>query len=97
LACCSDNWKACALPWKLATLVTGMTMAGALAMQARAIPQGKDPRNMKDPFFWGESFLQGGAAGIYGDFFKEAFSRSDTSLTESLMGALAAIPPASRA
>ena len=75
-----------------ATLITGMTMAGALAMQARAILQGKDPRNMKDPFFWGESFLQGGAAGIYGDFFKEAFSRSDTSLTESLMGPLAAIP-----
>ena len=47
---------------------------------------------MKDPWFWGESFLQGGAAGIYGDFFKEAFSRSDTSLTETMMGPLAAIP-----
>ena len=76
----------------LATLVTGMTIAGALAMQARALLQGKDPRSMKDPFFWGESFLQGGAAGIYGDFFKEAFSRSDTSLTETMMGPLAAIP-----
>ena len=76
----------------LATLVTGMTFAGALAMQARSILQGKDPRKMDDPYFWAESFLQGGAAGIYGDFFKEAFSRSDTSLTESLMGPLAAIP-----
>lgn len=75
-----------------ATLVTGMTMAGALSMQARAILQGKDPCNMKDPYFWGESFLQGGAAGIYGDFFKEAFSRSDTSMTETMMGPLAAIP-----
>lgn len=76
----------------LASLVTGMTFAGALAMQARALLQGKDPRSMKDPYFWGESFLQGGAAGIYGDFFKEAFSRSDTSLTETMMGPLAAIP-----
>lgn len=76
----------------LATLITGMTMAGALAMQARSLLQGKDPRSMKDPFFWGESFLQGGAAGIYGDFFKEAFSRSDTSLTETMMGPLSAIP-----
>ncbi len=75
-----------------ATLVTGMTMAGALAIQARSVLGGKDPRSMKDPFFWGESFLQGGAAGIYGDFFKEAFSRSDTSLTETMMGPLAAIP-----
>ena len=73
-------------------LLTGMTVAGALAIQARAMLQGKDPQSMKDPWFWGEAALQGGALGIYGDFFHEAFSRSDTSLTETLMGPVAAIP-----
>ena len=76
----------------LAALGIGMTMAGAMAMQARSLLQGKDPRNMKDPFFWAEAGLQGGALGIYGDFFKDAFSRSDTSLTESLLGPLGTIP-----
>jgi hypothetical protein len=47
---------------------------------------------MKDGFFWGEAALQGGALGIYGDFLKEGFSRSATSLTEAALGPLAMIP-----
>ena len=76
----------------LATLAVGMTMAGALATQARSVLQGKDPRDMKNPWFWAESALQGGALGYWGDFLKDAFSRSDTSLTESLLGPLGTIP-----
>ncbi|MBV8896122.1 MAG: hypothetical protein JO051_06410 [Acidobacteriaceae bacterium] len=69
-----------------------LTMGGALSMQAKQVLQGKDPRDMKDPWFWGEAALAGGAMGIYGDFFKEAFSRNDTSLTETMLGPLADIP-----
>ncbi len=69
-----------------------MTMAGALALQARQVLQGKDPQNMKDGWFWAEAAFQGGAAGFYGDFLKEAFSRSGTSLTEAALGPLASIP-----
>lgn len=73
-----------------------LTMAGALALQARQIVQGKDPLDMKDGFFWAESAFQGGAVGIYGDFLKEAFSRSGTSLTEAALGPLASIPAAAQ-
>lgn len=72
------------------------TMAGALALQARQILQGKDPQDMKDGFFWAEAAFQGGGAGIYGDFLKEAVSRSGTSLTEASLGPLASIPAAAQ-
>lgn len=75
-----------------AQLVMFMTFAGALAIQAKQVLQGKDPMNMKDGFFWGEAFAQGGALGIYGDFLKDGFSRSGTSLTEAALGPLAEIP-----
>lgn len=73
-----------------------LTAAGALALQARQILQGKDPQDMKDGFFWAEAAFQGGAAGIYGDFLKEGFSRSGTSLTEASLGPLASIPAAAQ-
>lgn len=73
-----------------------MTMAGAIALQARNVLQGKDPQSMKDGWFWAEAAFQGGAAGFYGDFIKEAFSRSGTSLTEGIIGPLASIPAAAQ-
>lgn len=73
-----------------------LTMAGALALQARQVIQGKDPKDMKDGFFWAEAAFQGGAMGIYGDFLKEATSRSGTSLTETALGPLASIPAAAQ-
>jgi len=73
-----------------------LTMAGALALQARQVLQGKDPMDMKDGFFWAEAAFQGGALGLYGDFLKEATSRSGTSLTEAALGPLASIPVAAQ-
>jgi hypothetical protein len=75
-----------------AQLVIGMSIAGAMTLQAKALLAGKDPRNMDDPTFWPAAGLQGGALGIYGDFVKDAFSRSDSSLLETSMGALGTIP-----
>src|SRR6202044_2213010 len=37
-------------------LVTG-TIMGALATQLRDVASGKDPANIAEPQFWGESFL----------------------------------------
>jgi len=71
-----------------------LTMAGALALQARQVLQGKDPLDLKDGWFWSESAFTGGAMGFYGDFLKEAFSQSGTSLTEAAIGPLASIPAA---
>lgn len=77
---------------QIAQLGIFMTMAGALAIQAKSVLQGKDPQAMNNGDFWGQAALQGGALGIYGDFLKAGFSRSDTSPTETLMGPLAEIP-----
>lgn len=57
----------------IAGLILMQTMAGAMIQQTREVIAGKDPRNM-NPMgengakFWGVSFIQGGALGIYGDF-----------------------------
>lgn len=71
---------------QIAALGTFMTMAGAVALQAKQVLQGKDPRDMNDGFFWADAAFQGGALGIYGDFLKDGFSRSDTSLLETAIG-----------
>ena len=54
-----------------AALVASTTLAGAMIIQVREMLSGKDPRNMADdPLkFWPAAFMQGGALGIYGDFF----------------------------
>lgn len=52
-----------------AAMVLAMTAAGAMTVQVREMLSGKDPRDMSDPKFWGSAFLQGGAVGVYGDFF----------------------------
>lgn len=71
-----------------------MTMAGAVAVQAKNVLQGKDPEDMKTGWFWKEAALQGGALGLYGDFVKEATSRAGTSMTEAALGPTAMIPAA---
>jgi hypothetical protein len=69
-----------------ASLGMFMTMAGALAIQARQVLQGKDTRAMENGDFWAQSALQGGAVGIFGDFLKDGFSRSQMSLLETAIG-----------
>lgn len=52
----------------LGGLAVATTVMGALAMQLKEISKGRDPRGMDSPEFWGAAFLQGGGAGILGDF-----------------------------
>lgn len=52
----------------LGSMVVATTVLGGLALQAKEISKGREPRNMDDPKFWGAAFMQGGGAGIYGDF-----------------------------
>ncbi len=70
----------------MASISIGMTVMGALAVQMKAIAQGKDPRDMTDPKFWGAAFVQGGGAGILGDFLYAPLARYDQSLGQSLLG-----------
>lgn len=57
-------------------LMTGLTLFGALSLQAKDLVAGKDPRDMTGKNgtdlsmlakFWGAAFAQGGGAGIFGD------------------------------
>jgi hypothetical protein len=52
----------------LAMITISTTTLGALALQLKDISKGRDPRPMDDPKFWAAAFVQGGGAGIYGDF-----------------------------
>lgn len=71
-----------------------LTMAGAVSVQARQTLQGRDPKPMTSPGFWAEAAFAGGAMNIYGDFINQAFSRSGSSLTETMLGPLAVFPNA---
>jgi hypothetical protein len=68
------------------SLALGTTVLGALGLQMKQLVQGKDPRDMTDPRFWGASFIQGGGAGILGDFLYATADRSDRSFYEQMLG-----------
>jgi uncharacterized protein YoaH (UPF0181 family) len=70
----------------LASIAISLTVMGALAMQMKQIAQGKDPRNMADARFWGAAFMQGGGAGILGDFLYSAVTRADRGFYMTAVG-----------
>lgn len=57
-----------------ASLITGTTLLGGLAIQAKYLVDGKTPANM-DEKFWAAAFLQGGGTGILGDFLFQDHTR----------------------
>lgn len=61
---------------------------GGLSLQLKEILQGRDPRNMLDPNFWGAALLQGGGLGIYGDFLFGNVNRFGGGLTGTIAGPL---------
>lgn len=84
-------------------MIIGTTLAGALAIQLKAIAAGKDPRPMDDAphiydeqgeldpngGFWGAAMLQGGGFGIFGDFFFASTNRQGGGLAATIAGPLA--------
>ncbi len=72
-----------------ARVLVGGTIMGALATQLRNISSGKDPANVAEPRFWGESFLRGGGLGFYGDFLYGELTSHDTTLIPALEGPMA--------
>jgi hypothetical protein len=51
------------------TLILANTMFGYGALAMKDMLKGREPRNPLDPKTWAAAFVQGGGAGIYGDFF----------------------------
>ena len=75
----------------LASIVIGTTVMGAAAMQLKELSRGKDPRSMDDPKFWGAAFMQGGGAGIFGDFLFSDVNRFGGGLTKTAAGPMAGL------
>lgn len=69
-----------------ASLIVTLTVAGAFAIQAKSIAQGKDPMSMSSGKFWALAAFQGGGAGIFGDFLNGALNRADKSFFQNLAG-----------
>jgi len=63
-----------------------LTAMGALAMQLKDIGKGKDPQDMTTATFWGKAFIQGGGAGIFGDFLNSNLTRSNQSFYMAALG-----------
>lgn len=70
-----------------AGLFIGTTLMGALTIALKDLANGKDPRRMDTPGFWGQATLQGGGWGIFGDFVNSATNREGSGFSETLAGA----------
>jgi len=67
-------------------LVLSATMMGALSLQLKEISNGRDPRPMNTPEFWGAALLQGGGLGIFGDFLFSDVNRFGGGLPQTIAG-----------
>ncbi|WP_010141152.1 hypothetical protein [Oceanicola sp. S124] len=77
-------------PWNrlsyAAKMGLGLTLMGGMAIQLKELAKGNDPRPMDEAKFWGGAILQGGGAGIFGDFFAATESRVGGSFEMTLAG-----------
>jgi len=76
-----------------ARLFIGLTVMGALAVQAKQIAAGRDPIDMSPGDdggrrFWLAALTQGGGLGIYGDFLFARTNRFGMGMAETLGGPL---------
>jgi hypothetical protein len=71
----------------MAEVMLMSTMFGYLAMSAKDIAKNREPRDPSNPKAMLAAFLQGGAAGIYGDFlFGDVKNRFGGGLVSTLAG-----------
>ncbi len=77
----------------LGTLFATTTLFGAIAIQAKDLAAGRDPRAMNrdggmipDPEFLTAAFLQGGGAGILGDFVFSDVNRFGQNIQSVILG-----------
>lgn len=62
------------------------TLMGYVAMSGKDMLKGKEPRPLDKATTWNAAFLQGGGAGILGDFLMGEYNRFGQDLTTTLSG-----------
>lgn len=71
----------------IGTLIGGLTMAGYMSLVLKDLQKGYwPPRDPTDPKTWGAAFVQGGAAGIYGDYLFSRVNRFGGGITQTALG-----------
>lgn len=70
------------------SLLLGTAGLGGLVLQLKEAKQGRDPRPMDDPAFWGAALLQGGGLGIYGDLLFGQVNRYGGGMSSTFAGPL---------
>jgi hypothetical protein len=59
---------------------------GYMAMSGKDLLKGREPRPLDDPATWSAALVQGGGAGILGDFLMGEYNRFGQSLSTTLAG-----------
>jgi hypothetical protein len=66
--------------------MVGTTILGYMALSLKDIIKGREPRNPTDMKTFADAFVQGGGAGIYGDFIFGEFNRYGQGPLETFAG-----------
>jgi hypothetical protein len=69
-----------------AALLATTTVFGGIALQARDIAAGRDPRPMNNPEFFAAALQQGGGLGLMGDFIFSDTNRFGGGIAETIVG-----------
>ncbi|MCA1241875.1 hypothetical protein LC092_05460 [Stappia stellulata] len=77
-----------AVPAYFAQLAIGLTVGGAIAMQIKALADGKDLEDMdpRNTQFWVRAAFQGGGFGLLGDFASASSNRFGGGVASSFVG-----------
>lgn len=70
----------------VANMAVWGALTGYISMVAKDLAKGREPRDPTRPDTWGAAFMQGGGAGIYGDFLLGEYNRFGQTLGQTAMG-----------
>ncbi len=70
----------------IANIIASSFVFGYASMTAKDFLSGRKPRSLKKLRTWTDAFVQGGAAGLYGDFLLSKYQRFGRGMAESVVG-----------